>query len=314
MNISTHKKSLTLSIVSPVYEAVAIVPHLVMKIKEAMQPIGIKFEIVLVDDGSQDNSWGAIASACASHAEVRGVKLSRNFGQHYAITAGLEKAKGDVVVLMDCDLQDDPEYISALLDKYYEGNEIVFTKRMKRKHTAIKSLASKLFNLCFTFLSDGRYDIDSGSLTLFSSRVKNEFLKLKEKDRLYIQILKWLGFRSTTIEVDHRRRFSGETSYSFVKLFSLAVQGWTSHSTKLLRMSIYSGAFLAIVALIAAIYIIIMKFINNYQAGWASIIVVILFSTGIIQFSLGILGIYIGKTFEQSKNRPLYIIEEIVNE
>jgi glycosyltransferase involved in cell wall biosynthesis len=302
-----------ITIVSPVYNAEKIVSVLVDRLKEQLRQMGRTFEIVLVDDGSKDDSWKTIQEICKVEPNVRGVKLSRNFGQHYAVTAGLEYARGGIVVLMDCDLQDDPAHLPRLLEKYGEGYEIVFTKRIDRKHSFLKSILAKLYNFCFYIFADSDYDVDFGSLTLFSDRVRREFLRIKDKDRLYIQVLKWLGFKSTYVEVEHRNRILGTSSYSFSKLMALAIQGWTSHSVKLLRFSTYFGFALAFLALLAGIVVIMLKITLGFQAGWASVIVSILFSTGVIQISIGILGIYLGKTFEQSKNRPLYIVEEELN-
>lgn len=302
-----------ISIVSPVYRAADIVPILVKNINESLVQITNDFEIVLVDDGSPDTSWEAITHACYQNKRVKGVKLSRNFGQHYAITAGLEKAGGEILILMDCDMQDDPSHISKLIQRKNEGFDVVFTRRKSRKHGFFKSLAGKVYNFCFYLFADSSYDVNLGSLTLLTKRVRNEFMKIGDKDRLYIQLLKWVGFKSTFLEVEHRERISGESTYTLSKLFSLAIQGWTSHSTKLLKLTIYFGFGLAILALLTGIAITILKFVYGFQTGWASIIVTILFSTGLIQISIGILGVYIGKTFDQSKNRPLYIIEETLN-
>lgn len=305
---------LFISVVSPVYRASGIVPVLVEKIKNELYDIANNFEIILVEDGSPDNSWESIVEVCKKNKEVIGIKLSRNFGQHCAVTAGIKQAKGSIIILMDCDLQDDPAHIVRLIEKHKEGFDIVFSKRLKRKHSFLKSLAAKLYNFCFYLFADSSYDVNVGSLTLFTKRVKIEFLRLKEKDRLYIQMLKWVGFRSAYVEVEHRDRISGASTYTFSKLFSLALQGWTSHSVKLLRFSTYFGFGLAAFAFLAGLAIIFLKIMYDFQAGWASVIVTVLFSTGLIQISIGILGIYLGKTFEQSKDRPLYIIEEVINE
>lgn len=301
------------TVVSPVYNAESIVPLLVSQVSSALNLQPYNFEIILVDDGSSDQSWKTISLLSKDNVKVKGIKLSRNFGQHYAVTAGLEYAQGDIIIIMDCDLQDDPIYISELLKKYEQGFDIVFTKRVKRKHGLVKTFLANMYNLCFYLFADKSYDVNVGSLTLLTKRVKVEFLRLNDKDRLYIQILRWVGFMSTNISVEHRDRISGNSTYTFSKLISLAVQGWTSHSVKLLRFSIYFGFALSSFAFLAGVAIIIMKVLYGFQAGWSSIIVTILFSTGVLQLSIGILGIYLGKIFEQTKNRPLYVIEEKLN-
>ncbi|MDX1628903.1 MAG: glycosyltransferase family 2 protein, partial [Fulvivirga sp.] len=223
-----------LSVISPVYMAEKIVPELVKQVKSAVKGLTEDFEIILVEDGSKDNSWGAIEAECSKDKRIKGIKLSRNFGQHYAITAGINAAVGDNIVLMDCDLQDNPKHIQVLMEKRNEGYEIVFTKRKKRKHGLIKTLNSKIYNALFRIFSDKNYDINIGSLVLFSKRVQKEFLRLKDAERLYIQFLKWLGFETTTVEVEHNPRWEGKSSYNFFKLVKLGIQGWTAHSDKLL--------------------------------------------------------------------------------
>lgn len=302
-----------ISVVTPVYKAENIVPELVRQISETLQTVTSDFEIILVEDCGPDNSWQAIQDECRKFNYVKGVKLSRNFGQHYAISAGVAKAKGDNVVLMDCDLQDNPKDIIRLLQERDKGYDIVFTKRLSRKHNIFKSVSSRIYNGLFRFFSDGNYDVNMGSLVLFSKRVAEQFNRLQEKDRLYIQLLKWLGFKTTSITVEHQERYEGKSSYNFLKLLKLGLQGWTSHSDKLLKMSIYLGFLLSFLAFGFALTIIIRYFLYDLMPGWPSIIVTILFSTGLILLSIGVMGLYIGKIFEQSKNRPLYVIEEEIN-
>lgn len=302
-----------LSVISPVYNASEIVDELVKRIKEEVIKITEDFEIILVDDGSIDNSWEKVKKNCEIEKRIKGIKLSRNFGQHYAITAGLSKSTGENVVLMDCDLQDDPAYIQELLKLRKVGYDIIFTRRLQRKHGLIKSINSRLYNLLFDFFSERKYDVNAGSLTMFSRQVTHVFLQLKDKDRLYLQMLKWVGFNTTTLAVEHKPRFAGKSTYSFTKLLKMGVQGWTSHSTKLLKFSTVLGFFLASISIFLGISIIIRYLLYDLQPGWPSIIVSILFSTGVILLSIGITGIYVGKIFEQVKDRPIFIIEKEVN-
>lgn len=302
-----------LSIVSPVYMAEHIVAELVKRIKEEVELITTDFEIILVDDCGPDNSWAEIEKQCQAYPFVKGIRLSRNFGQHYAVSAGVAKAKGDNIVIMDCDLQDNPKDIRSLLEKRNEGYDVVFTKRIKRKHGFLKTFNAMIYNKLFNFFSEEQYDINAGSLVLFSKRVAMQFNALEDKDRLYIQMLKWVGFKSTTISVEHNKRFEGQSSYSLLKLIKLGLQGWTSHSDKLLKISVYLGFVLSFVSFIAGVAIIIKYFFYDLQPGWPSIIVTILFSTGLVLLSIGVMGLYIGKIFEQSKNRPLYIIDKEIN-
>ncbi|HMS32606.1 MAG TPA: glycosyltransferase family 2 protein [Ignavibacteria bacterium] len=302
-----------ISVVSPVYKSEKIVDELVKRLSESLSKITENYEIILVEDGGGDSSWLKIEENCIRDKRVKGIKLSRNFGQHYAITAGLSRASGDIIVIMDCDLQDDPVHIKKLLDEFGNGYDVVFTRRIGRKHSFFKMITAKIYNSLFKMFSDKNYDLNVGSMTMISRRVKDEFLKLRDQDRLYIQLIKWVGFRSTYVPVEHRERYEGSSTYSISKLFVTALQGWTSYSDKLLRLSIYTGLIISILSLLAGLSIVLSYFLLKFQPGWPSLIVAILFSTGLILMSIGIAGIYIGKIFEQTKQRPLYIIDEKLN-
>lgn len=302
-----------ISVVSPVYKAGKIVDELVKRVSEEVSKLSDKYEIILVEDCGGDDSWKKIEENCRKNPNVKGIGLSRNFGQHYAITAGLKAATGDVVIIIDCDLQDDPLYFKDLLKVFDEGNEVVFTKRIGRKHSFFKKITAKIYNSLFRLFADKNFDLEVGSMTMISERIKDEFVKLKDQDRLYIQLLKWIGFKSAYVHVEHKKRYEGKSSYTLSKLFFTAIQGWTSHSDKLLRLSIYGGLLISFVTLLIGIYIVISYFMKSFQAGWPSLIVAVLFSTGLILMSIGITGIYIGKIFEQTKGRPLYIIDKKIN-
>ncbi|MEO8146183.1 MAG: glycosyltransferase family 2 protein [Bacteroidia bacterium] len=302
-----------ISVVTPVYLAEKIIPELVKRTSEELSKITPDFEIILVEDGSPDNSWGAIEEQCTKFNYVKGVKLSRNFGQHYAITAGVSVAKGKFSVIMDCDLQDNPSYIQQLYEKILLGYDTVFTIRINRKHGVIKTFSSFAFNFLFKILSNSDYNINYGSLVMFNHKVRREFLRLSERDRLYVQMLKWIGFKQTAIEVEHDERHSGKSSYTFFKLIKMAFQGWTAYSSRLLYFSIYVGVTFALCSFISLAGIFIYYWLYGFATGWASIMSTILFSTGLILTGIGIAGIYIGKTFEQGKNRQLFIIDEQLN-
>lgn len=302
-----------ISIISPVYQAEETIDLLITEIDSVLDRVNLRYEIILVEDGGSDASWMKIQTHSKSDKRIKGIKLSRNFGQHRAVTAGIEFAQGDCLVILDCDLQDDPNNIEKLVEKSMEGFDIVFTKRIERKHNAIKKISSFLFNSLFIIFSDKRYDINYGSMVLLTKKVQKEYLRINDNDRLYIQLLKWLGFNQTSIPVNHRPRTYGESTYSVRKLIHLAIAGWTSNSDKLLRLSIYIGLTFSITSILSAFYIIGLYFMSGFQSGWASIFVLILFSTGLILSSIGVVGIYLGKTFVQSKSNPLFIIEDMTN-
>jgi len=302
-----------ISVVSPVYKGEHTVGLLVESLSDYLPQICSSHEIVLVEDGSSEESWQAVLKACEGRSNVRALKLSRNFGQHYAVTAGLEHARGNTIVIMDCDLQDRPESIGMLYEEVKKGYHVVFTKRKKRRHSFLKSLFSVIYNRAFTIFSGSEYSIDYNSLVMMTSKAKEAFMRIKDQDRLYIQLLKWIGFRSTEVIVEHEQRAGGKSTYSFARLLKIAIQGWTFHSDRLLRYSIYFGFGLSGLSFLSGLLIIYRYFAHGFLPGWPSLFLTVLFSTGVLLISIGITGIYIGKIFIQVKDRPLYIIEEKVH-
>jgi glycosyltransferase involved in cell wall biosynthesis len=305
-----------LSIISPVYKAELIVDELIRRIIVEAEKITTDFEIILVEDGSPDNCWGKILENCKKDSRVKGLKLSRNFGQHFAISAGLENSIGDFVIVMDCDLQDDPRYFGTLLAKANEGYKIVYTYKKERKHGFFKNLKAKLFYKLFNFLVDNKDNQASenvGSFSLLSREVVDQYVKLGDYKRHYLMLLRWLGFQSAYVEIEHQNRFEGKSSYNFKKLMLHAIDGITSQSDKLLRLTASFGFLMALFSLLSAIGIVISYLITPFQAGWASLMVLTLFVGGMIILSVGICGIYIGRIFEQTKKRPLYIVDQKIN-
>ena len=302
-----------LSIVSPVYGAEKIVDELVKRIVEESAKVTDNFEVILVEDGSPDNCWEKIQQNCAADKRVKGIKLSRNFGQHNAISAGLETSKGQFIIIMDCDLQDNPKDFKLLLDKANEGFDTVFTRRIDRKHSFIKKHLSRYYNKLFKLISKKEFSLDNGSLYLINRKVVDIIINLKEKPILMGQVIRWVGFEIGFIEVKHNVRLEGNSSYSLSKLLSMVWDGWISNSDRLLRIVIYIGIVISFFSFLFGLSIIFLKFYRGFAVGWSSIIVTILFSTGLILISLGILGLYVGKIFEQTKDRPLFIIDKKLN-
>ncbi|MFN4253715.1 MAG: glycosyltransferase family 2 protein [Saprospiraceae bacterium] len=307
---------ITLSIVSPVYRAEKIVHELVARVSAAIEPLSVEYEILLVEDGSPDGSWKKIEDACKANPKVKGVKLSRNFGQHYAISAGLAEASGDFVVVMDCDLQDNPVYIKTLLDTAREGYDIVYTHKRKREHSFFKNITARFFYTTFNYLSGSQHPNANhltGSFSLLSRKAVDSFNTVKDFHRHYLMVLRNLGYRSTSIEVVHEKRFEGTSSYTLRKLISHAIDGITSQSDKLLHLSVRLGFLFCVASFVWASVLIVQYFVRGSLPGYTSLMVMLLLSTGLILSAIGIAGIYIGKIFEQVKQRPLYFIDKKVN-
>jgi len=305
-----------ISIISPVYGAETIVAELVSRISNVMDSLSFDYEIILVEDGSPDKSWDEIEQVCSNNKLVSGIKLSRNFGQHYAITAGLHTTTGDAVIVMDCDLQDNPKYIPILIDEWKKGNDIVYTKKKERKHSWIKNFTARLFNLIFNYLVDNKSwenSVSIGSYSLLSRKVVDSFLSVKDYRRHYLMVLRWLGYSYSIIEIQHEERFAGKSSYNLSKLIVHALDGITSQSDKLLKLTMVLGFVISTISFLAAIVVVSLAIYTNFSHGWSSLFVLILFIGGLIISSIGISGIYIGKIYEQSKGRPLYIIEKRLN-
>lgn len=312
-----RKSPIELSIVSPVYRGENMVSPLVEQTEKALRESGLySYEIVLVEDGSPDESWTSIEKVTRENHNVVGIKLSRNFGQHSAITAGLHYTRGDYVVVMDCDLQDDPVYIPQMLEMCKAGAPIVLARKERREHPGWKNFTAKYFNKIFNWLSEGDFmsgEDGVGTFSCLRRDVVDAFNSIKDYHRHYLMVLRWIGFRIEYLPVVHRERLEGTSSYTFGKLVAHAINGITSQSTKLLRIFVGLGFIFCLLSALSLVVIVGSYFLYGFKEGWASLISLILMSTGVIVFSLGILGIYIGQIFEQVRDRPLFVIEEILN-
>jgi dolichol-phosphate mannosyltransferase len=302
------------SVVSPVYRAELIVDALVARLREELEKLGVPFEILLVEDGSPDDSWAKIRANCAQDHRVKGIRLSRNYGQHFAISAGLAEASGDYVAVIDCDLQDDPKDLGRLLAKASEGYDIVYTTKSARAHSASKNVVARAFFYLFNFLADNQKATSKvGSYSLLSRKVVDAFGQIRDVHRHYLMVLRTLGFRSASITVDHNQRYAGKSSYTLSKLIKHGIDGIASQSNKLLNFSIIIGFIYFVASFLGAAFLILMYYLHGYKEGWASVVVLLLISTGFILVSLGVVGLYIGKIFDQVRQRPLYLVDEKLN-
>jgi glycosyltransferase involved in cell wall biosynthesis len=304
-----------ISIVSPVYQAEKIIPLLVERIENAVSKITANYEIILVEDGSPDHSWSVVEHLAKANTSVKGIKLSRNFGQHPAIMAGLSRAKGKWIVVMDCDLQDQPEEIEKLYNKALEGYAIVLAKRKNRKDGFFKRMTSLFFSKIYGYFTDTVYDNEVANFGIYNKKVINEVLKMDDYIKSFPLFVNWVGYDSTSVEVKHAERVEGITSYSFSKLLSLAFNTIISFSNKPLKLFVKFGMVMSAISFIVGL-ITIYKYLKGeiLVLGYSSLMVSIWFLSGVIITITGIVGIYIGKIFDQSKGRNSFIIDKIVND
>jgi dolichol-phosphate mannosyltransferase len=303
-----------ISVVSPVYNAKEIVPELVRRIVVSVSQITEDFEVILVEDGCPEYSWDSIEMACAKDARIKGVRLSRNFGQHYAITAGLTMAKGEWIIVMDCDLQDQPEEIPKLLEKAKSGFEIVLAKRADRKDTFLKTLSSKVFHATYSYLSGFKSDPSVANFGIYHRKVILEYNRMAETARSFPSLINFLGFNRVSINVAHAPRLIGKSSYSTYKLLKLTFDVIVSNSNKPLKMTVKLGFLISSLSFLLAIYNVIANLIGIIKVpGYTTTIFSIWFVGGLILFVLGIIGLYLGKIFDEVKGRPLFIISQIIN-
>jgi dolichol-phosphate mannosyltransferase len=302
------------SVVSPCYGAPELVAPLVDRLVAALSSLSPNFEIVLVNDACPRGSWAEIEKACAREPRVVGINLSRNFGQHYAITAGLDHARGDWVVVMDCDLQDQPEEIPKLHAKAREGFDIVFGRRVDRKDSLLKTLPGDAFAWLMAWLTGVKGDRTIGNFSLIARPVVEACRQLRERDRAYAMVVHLVGFRRAYVDIDHAARPSGKSSYTFRKLLDFAIQNIVAASTRPLRLSIRLGFYIALASLALVILLVTRFLVQGVAvAGWTSLAVLISFLFGLLFMQLGVIGLYLGKTFDEVKKRPLYFVAEILN-
>lgn len=303
-----------LSIVIPVYQSEEIVDELIQRLIQSLTSITENFEILLVEDGSRDGSWKRIEEHCKKDLRVCGIKLSRNFGQHCAISAGIDHARGEWVVVMDCDLQDRPEEIVNLYQEAQKGYDIVLASRVTRQDSKIKCFFSKIFYRILSFLSGTKYDSSVANFGIYHQNIISSILQMQESVRYFPAMVNWVGFSKTTLPVKHAERASGKSTYNFRKQLILATNIILAYSDKPLRLIVGIGLFFSFLAFIMGGVIIIRYFNSQINVlGYASLITSICFFSGLIVSVLGIIGLYVGKIFDGIKNRPTYLIKEKLN-
>lgn len=307
------EKNIFISVVTPVYKCEECIKTLYDRLKIVLGDISQDFEIIFVNDASPDNSWDVIRNISNSDHRVKGINFSRNFGQHHAITAGVDHAEGDYVVIMDCDLQDQPEEITKLYAKIQEGYDFVMGRRSKRKDSIFKKIASRLFYKVFDYLSGTKNDWTVANFGIYKRVVIKNLRKFGEHHRFFPYFVNWMGFKKGYVEIDHSQRSSGKSSYTFRKLLLLALNNIVAFSNKPLRLSIKIGFTIALISFFYAVYLLVMYLFHDIAvAGWTSVMVSVWFIGGLLFANMGVLGLYVGKIFDETKNRPLYIIKETI--
>ena len=303
-----------LSVVSPVYRGEKMLSELVERIHKAISPLTDNYEIVLVNDCSPDNSWECISEICKVDKKVKGVNLSRNFGQPYAITAGLTYAKGNYIAVIDCDLQNKPEDLPAMYQKALEGYDVVSARRVVREDTFMKRMSSAIFHRVYDFLSGFDTDKAVAEFGIYSKKIVDVYCSIPEYSRSFVELIHTLGFKKTTVDVLHDHRLEGKSSYNLYRLLKLSYDSIISNSNRPLHLAVALGLIMSILSFFMAIYNIFAKFWGlNEVAGYTSTIFSIWFVGGLLLLMMGVLGLYIGKIFDQVKGRPVFIVSDTLN-
>jgi dolichol-phosphate mannosyltransferase len=297
-----------LSVVSPVYQAATVLDELVERLELTLSALELSYEIILVDDGSSDASWEVIKQQAAQHPHVQGLRLSRNFGQHHAITAGLDAARGQWVVVMDCDLQDRPEEISRLYRKAQEGYDVVVASRQARQDTWLTRTLSAAFYRVLAVLTQTPQDPSVANFGIYHRNVVNALSQLRESIRYFPTMVRWVGFSSTTIPVEHSPA-QRKSTYSIRRQLRMALDVMLAHSDQPLRLIALTGLLLTGGAFVAGLITLLRHLFGGVTApGYTGLMVCISFFSGLIILALGVVGLYVGKAFEGVRNRPLYLV------
>ena len=303
-----------LSVVIPVLNEETLIQELIDRVTLNCEKITNDYEVIIVDDGSVDGTWLKISEVSKQNKKIKGLKFSRNFGHHYALTAGLHETIGEWVVVMDGDLQDRPEVIPDLYQESQKGYDVVFVSRKNRPEKIYYRALQKIFYWFLKILSGLNFDSSQANFSIISRKVVDAFKSFPENARFYGSTIMWLGFKRSKIFADHGKRLSGKPSYTFRKRLRLASDIILSFSERPLKFAIGVGVILSTISIIVATWIIYAAITWGYSVtGWTSLIFSIFFFSGVILVFLGIIGIYLGRVFQEVKRRPLYVVSERLN-
>jgi len=301
-------------VVAPIYNENSLVEEFVKQTARVLQQITNNYEIILVDDGSNDSSWKYILNETQKNNKVKGLKLSRNFGHHYAITAGIHNAKSNWVVVMDSDLQDRPEVIPNLYLEAIKGYDVIFVARTNRPESIFYKTLQKTFYWILRVATGIKFDSRQANFSIISRKVADAFKMFPENARFYASTIKWLGFNTSYIEARHGKRYLGTPNYTFRKRLKLAADIIIAFSDRPLRFAVGLGLVMSLLSIISTIYFVILalqkQILDIYIYFTFSIA---LFLSGVVFIILGIIGIYLGRVFNEVKRRPLYVVSETIN-
>ncbi len=304
-----------LSIIVPMYYEELVAYECYHRLKSVVNNIDfMDHEIIFVNDGSKDRTLSILKSIAKSDKNVKIIDFSRNFGHQAAVTAGLFNCKGDAVVIIDADLQDPPEIIPDMVEKWKDGHQVIYGKRKKRSgESKFKLLTAKYFYRTLSYMSSIEIPRDTGDFRLMDKIVVEAFKEMPEQNRFIRGMVSWIGFDQVALEYNRDDRFAGETKYPLRKMIKFATDGIVSFSTKPLKLTAIFGTCTIGISILLIIYTIITKIVSNTSMGWASTMCVILFFSGVQLLSLGVIGEYIARIYDESKNRPLYLVKEKIN-
>jgi dolichol-phosphate mannosyltransferase len=302
------------SLVVPIYNESEVISSFYDRASAALAALpGCNYEIIFVDDGSRDDSYQQLAAIALRDPRVRLIKFSRNFGHQIAITAGVDHARGDCAVVIDADLQDPPEVIASMIERWQQGFDVVYGVRAERDgETPMKLMTASAFYRVLRRLTNIQIPANVGDFRLMSRRAVDELKQLREKDRFVRGLVSWIGFRQTGVTYSRDKRYAGETKYPYRKMIKFAFDGITSFSTAPLKLATWTGYFTALLAALYLLSVFVQKLLGFTVEGWATIMVAMLFMGSVQLICLGILGEYLGRIFNEVKPRPMYVIEEVV--
>ncbi len=304
-----------ISVVVPCYNEEEVIEELRRRLKAVLDRLNIPYEIILIDDGSKDRTWSMMQAMAAGDATFKVIKLSRNYGHQTALTCGLDQARGEVILIIDADLQDPPELLPAMLEKWREGYDVIYGQRTERAgESASKRFFAYSFYRVIAQVTKVYIPADTGDFRLLDRRALEGLQSLREKHRFVRGMVSWIGFNQTALPYSRPERFAGETKYPFKKSFVLALDAITSFSYAPLRVAVYAGVGVSAAAVAYIFLILYLYLIGRNLPGYTSMMATILLLGGIQLIVLGIMGEYIGRIFEQGQNRPLYLVEEMRGE